>query len=116
MLRREIVHCYLVFGTCIDSYRKVLTKTSGSTTTSYQHVLMEFDMVMMSIMNCTQVFFKPLATSTADGNLDATKRKSKAEAKIKHDNTGSESDSSEEQTIASLKKTRAKLKQHQRKE
>ena len=73
-----------------------------------QHVLMEFDMVMMSIMNCTHVFFKPLATSTADGNLDATKRKSKAEAKIKHDNTGSESDSSEEQTIASLKKTSLK--------
>jgi hypothetical protein len=69
---------------------------------------MEFDMVMMSIMNGTHDFFKPITTSTADGNLDATKRKSKAEAKIKHDNTGSESDSSEEQTIASLKKTRAK--------
>jgi hypothetical protein len=44
---------------------------------------MEFDMVMMSIMNGTHDFFKPITTSTADGNLDATKRKSKAEAKIK---------------------------------
>jgi hypothetical protein len=52
-------------------------------------------------MNCTHVFFKPITTSTADGNLDATKRKSKTEGKIKHDNTGSKR----------LKKTRAKRQQ-----
>jgi hypothetical protein len=98
----------LLFGTCIDLYGKVLTTTSGSKTTSYQHVLMKLDVVMMSIMNCTHVFFKPLTASTVDGILVKSKCKSKAKAKIKHDNTGSENDSSEEQTIASLKKTSLK--------
>ena len=98
----------LLFGTCIDSYGKVLTKTAGSKTTSYQHVLMELDVVMMSIMNCTFVFFKPLTTSTVDGILVKTKRGSKDVAKCKNDDNGSDSDSSEEQTIASLKKAAAK--------
>jgi hypothetical protein len=98
----------LLFGTCIDSYGKVLTKTSGSKTTPYQHVLMKLDVVMMSIMNCTYVIFKPLTTSTVDGILVKSKCMGKDQAKIIHDNIGSDSDSSEEQTIASLKKTGAK--------
>jgi hypothetical protein len=48
----------LLFGTCIDYYGKVLTKTSGSKTTSYQHVLMKLDVVMMSIMNLHLCLFQ----------------------------------------------------------
>jgi hypothetical protein len=105
----------LLFGTCIDSYGKALTKTTGSVTTSYQNVLMDTEVVLMSIMSCTYIFYKPLTESALIDNVGVKKTKKgrknssrkKARTTKKRDtntntNTYNDSDSSEDITIANL--------------
>jgi hypothetical protein len=110
----------LLFGTCIDSCGKVLTKTTGSTTTSYQNVLMDTEVVLMSIMSCTYIFYKPLTESTDIDNLGVKKtgkcgknssRKKACTITKKREantNTNNDSDSREEITIADLGKRMTK--------
>jgi hypothetical protein len=102
----------LLFGTCIDSCGKALTKTTGSITTSYQNVLMDTEVVLMSIMSCTYIFYKPLTPECADiDNLGVKKtrkggknssRKKARTTKKREANINSDSDSSEDITIADL--------------
>jgi hypothetical protein len=86
----------LLFGTCIYSCGKALTKTTGSITTSYQNVLMDTEVVLMSIMSCTSIFYKPQGEKNS-----SIGRKLVREANT---NTNNDSDSIEEITIVDLGK------------